>query len=115
MHHFGISDFEIVPRHLVFVGGGCLCFSFGAHFNGTFELRFSEMPSFAAQNVHSLRLLASVCSPAVDLLRDDKASGSLEAVSAALPTFNCAVCQAPFASKNKLYAHLTAAGHRNRT
>jgi hypothetical protein len=98
----------IVQNQLLIMGGGALCFSFGACFNDVValniirgdHLEFELQPSA----VHQSEPLVTPVVPAV-------VESTLDAaVENGIP---CRVCGVQFASRNKLNRHLVESNHRN--
>jgi hypothetical protein len=117
-----------VGDRLFIVGGGALCFSFGACFNSVIALNITRrQPESLAADECPLEfvLVASSTSESSDLSSSSSSStaasssstsestaATVASTAAAAPTVFCQVCTAGFTSRNKLNQHLTASGHR---
>ena len=102
----------LVDDRLLILGGGALCFSFGACFNDTIALDIVRGEACRAGGALDFR----VCGAAV-------ASAEAPALVAPAPPVEpavvsggiaCQVCGACFASRNKLNQHLQHSGHNKK-
>ena len=110
-----------VDDHLLIIGGGALCFSFGACFNGVIALALIRSDPHCVDSACPLDFRIAdadqVDSNLIDQVPLKEATLPVPAAVAtaaepAASTVACQVCGAGFASRNKLNRHVAESGHR---